>query len=379
MARKLPFPGTGSRHPPKGVFMDQLVHMPRRVRHGLVARLALAAALGTLLAVGLSSSAAAKPQALKKVSLRLDFLIRGHHSGFFVALDKGWYRDAGLDVSISEGTGSAATAQSVAAGNDTFGFVDATSMIAANAQGAGLKMVANMRARNGTAIMVRKDSSINTPADLAGKKLAITPPGTFFSNIWPLYATAAGIDASKVNLVPMSNFIFLQQFEAGNVDAMIGLLDGELTQLQLAHIPTRVFPFAEKGFDTISHGIVVKASMIQSDPATVKAFVQASMRGWRYMLSNPNLSVGILQKYYPHIDPKQYVARIKGVKKVISTPNNAGHPLGWMSKKDWGKTTFLLTKYGGVSTLPSGLANLYTNQFIAPCKHKARNPKSYCT
>jgi NitT/TauT family transport system substrate-binding protein len=349
------------------------------VMKGVVARFALAAALGTLLAVGLSASAAAKPHALKKVSLRLDFLIRGHHSGFYVALEKGWYADAGLDVSISEGTGSTATAQSVAAGNDTFGFVDATSMIAANGQGAGLKMVANMRARNGTAIMVRKDSGINTPADLEGKKLAITPPGTFFSNIWPLYATAAGIDASKVNLVPMSNFIFLQQFEAGNVDAMIGLLDGELTQLQLAHIPTRVFPLAEKGLDTISHGIVAKASMIQSDPATVKAFVEASMRGWRYMLSNPNLSIGILQKYYPNIDPKQYVARIKGVKTVISTPNNAGKPLGWMSKKDWGKTTFLLTKYGGVTTLPGGLANLYTNQFIPPCKHKARNPKSYCT
>jgi NitT/TauT family transport system substrate-binding protein len=333
-----------------------------------------------ILTVGMSSSAGAQRSAdLKKVSLRLDFLIRGHHSGFYVALEKGWYKDAGLDVSISEGTGSAATAQSVAAGNDTFGFVDATSMIAANAQGAGLKMVANMRAKNGTAIIVRKDSGINTPADLAGKKLAITPPGTFFYNVWPLYAKAAGFDASKVNLVPMSNFIFLQQFQAGNVDAIIGLLDGELTQLQLAHIPTRVFPFEDKGLDTISHGIVVKSSMIQSDPATVKAFVQVSMRGWKYMLSNPNESVGILQKYFPNIDPKQYVARIKGVKTVISTANNAGHPLGWMSSKDWGKTTLLLSKYGGVTTIPGGLSNLYTNEFIPPCKHKARNPKSYCT
>src|SRR5262245_2141153 len=167
-------------------------------------RLTAVLALVLVLSVGLSSSAGAQRSAdLKKVSLRLDFLIRGHHSGFYVALAKGWYKDAGLDVSIAEGTGSAATAQSVAAGNDTFGFVDATSMIAANAQGAGLKMVANMRAKNGTAIMVRKDSSINTPADLAGKKLAITPPGTFFYNVWPLYAQAAGIDASKVNLVPM--------------------------------------------------------------------------------------------------------------------------------------------------------------------------------
>ncbi len=358
--------------------MDHPRHEPRQVGQASVARLVLVAALAALLAVGVSASASAKSHELKKVTLRLDFLIRGHHSGFYVALEKGWYKDAGLDVSIAEGTGSAATAQSVAAGNDTFGFVDATTMISSNAQGAGLKMVANMRARNGTAIMVRKDSGINTVADLAGKKMAITPPGTFFYNVWPLYANAAGIDPSKVNLIPMSNFIFLQQFQAGNVDAMIGLMDGELTQLQLAKTPTRVFPFVDKGLDTISHGIVAKASTIESDPAMVKAFVQASMRGWTYMLDNPNLAVGILQQYYPNINPAQYVARIKGVKTVISTANNAGHPLGWMSAKDWGKTTFLLSKYGGVTTIPGGLSNLYTNEFIAPCKHKARNPKSFC-
>ena len=94
--------------------MDQVRHRPRNVIQRALARLVLAAALGTLLAVGLSSSAAAKPQALKaaakpqaealkKVTLRLDFLIRGHHSSFYVALQKGWYEDAGLDVSIAPG------------------------------------------------------------------------------------------------------------------------------------------------------------------------------------------------------------------------------------------------------------------------------------
>jgi NitT/TauT family transport system substrate-binding protein len=357
-----------------------MTHVRLGPRRRLSSRILALVSLVAVLAVGLSSAAAAKPeQSLKKVSIRLDFVIRGHHSGFYVALEKGWYEQAGLDVSISEGTGSAATAQSVAAGNDTFGFVDATTMISSNAQGAALKMVANMRARNGTAIIARADSGINSPADLIGKRLAITPPGTFFYNVWPLYANAVGIDPSKVNLVPMSNFVFLQQFQAGNVDAIIGLMDGELTQLQLAKVPTRVFPFVDEGLDTISHGIVAKSSYIAANAATVRAFVRVSMRGWRYMLQNPRLSVGVLQKYYPNINAAQYVARIKGVKKVIQTPNNGGKPLGWMSLKDWGKTTFLLSKYGGVTTIPGGLNNLFTNQFIEPCKKKPRNTTRYCT
>src|SRR5262245_49332989 len=349
------------------------------MKHGLGYRLFVAAAAAALLAIGLAASAGAKTQDLKKVTLRLDFLIRGYHSGFYVALDKGWYKDAGLDVSIAEGTGSLATAQSVAAGNDTFGLVDAVSMVTADAQGAHLKMVANMRGRNGAAVITRKGAGIDTPAQLAGHKLAITPPGTFFANLWPLYAKAAGIDTSKVTLVPMSNFIFLQQFEAGNVDAIIGLIDGEVTQLQLAKIPVNVFPFADAGLDTISHGIVVNQSTLDSDPDMVKKFVQVSLRGWHYMLDNPNQAIGILQKYYPNIDPVQYVARIKGLKHVITTKNNAGHSLGWMSAKDWGQTTLLLSKYGGVTTIPGGLNNLYTNEFIPPCKQKARRPNTYCT
>lgn len=361
--------------------MTHVKNDSRRPRRRLSLRILAATFLVAAIGVGVTSSASAQHRDLTKVSLRLDFLIRGHHSGFYVALDKGWYKDAGLDVSIAEGTGSAPTAQSVAAGNDTFGFVDATSMIAANAQGAGLEMIANMRAKNGAAIIVRKTSGITSPTGLAGHKLAITPPGTFFYNIWPLYAKAAGIDTSQVTLVPMSNFIFVSQFLAGNVDGIIGLIDGELTQIQLANVPVNVFPFADKGLDTISHGIVAKKSFVDANPKIVQAFVTATLKGWKFMLDNPNQAIGILQKYYPNINPVQYVDRIKGVKNVITTKNNAGHPLGWMSAKDWGATAALLYKYGGdvYKTIPGGLNNLYTNQFIPPCTHKAPNPNTYCT
>jgi NitT/TauT family transport system substrate-binding protein len=350
-----------------------------RIARRPLVRITLALVLGLLCTVGLVASASARRTDMQNVSLRLDFLIRGYHAGFYVALDKGWYQQAGLNVTINQGQGSLATAQSVAAGNDTFGFVDASSMIQANAQGAGLEMVANMRAKNGTALIVHGSLGITSPAQLEGHTLAITPPGTFFYNLWPLYAKAAGIDPSKVTLVPMSNFVFLTNFEAGSVDAIIGLVDGEENQLQLAHIPTTVFPFASAGLDTISHGIVVKQSLVQSDPALVKAFVQASLRGWHYMLSNPWQAVAILEKYYPGLNTIQYVDRIKALKQVLTTANNAGHPLGWMSAKDWGKTTFLLSKYGGITTIPAGLNNLYTNEFIPPCTHKATHPNTFCT
>jgi NitT/TauT family transport system substrate-binding protein len=341
---------------------------------------AVAVALALAATAGLTSSAAAKPDApLLDVSLRLDTVVRGHDAGFYVALDKGWYRDAGLNVTINQGTGAASTAQSVAAGTDTFGFVDAASELQANAAGGGLTMVANLRARNGMGIIVRRSSGIAAPAGLAGHTLAITPAGTLLWNLWPSYAEAANIDTSKVTLVPQPSSGSVTSFEDGEVDSIIGRVDVEVTQLQLAHIPVSIFLFADQGLDVLSQGIVVKQSLAHSDPELVQRFVEAMLRGWRFMLDNPNQAVGILQKYYPDLNPVSDVARIKAVKRVIITAGNAGHPLGWMSQADWGKTAFLLTKYGGIAGVPAGLHNLYTNQFIPPCRHKPARPGWYCT
>ena len=93
------------------------------------------------------------------------------------------------------------------------------------------------------------------------------------------------------------------------------------------------------------------------------------------MLSNPNQSIGILQKYFPTSIPKQYVARIKGVKTVI-TPRTTRVTRSGGCQRRTGARRRRSLEVRRVHDDPGGLPNLYTNEFIAPCKHKARTRRA---
>src|SRR5580658_6209068 len=129
---------------------------------------------------------------LKPVSLTLDWIYQGPNAGFMVALDKGYYRDAGLDVAMTPGKGSVSTAQLIASKASQIGF--------AVAKGMALKCVGGIYRRNPCGVMVLSDSDIKTPKDLEGKSIGITAGSAQFQQ-WPAFCKGAGVDASKVEVV----------------------------------------------------------------------------------------------------------------------------------------------------------------------------------
>src|SRR3990172_1990220 len=112
--------------------------------------------LGTSGWVNSASAQAAR----ESVSVRLNWFAAGYSAPFYIGVDKGWYRDASLDVTVQEGQGSGPTAQQVAAGRTTFGFISADALIRVVAQGAPLKMVAALAQTNGYCVMVKANSGI---------------------------------------------------------------------------------------------------------------------------------------------------------------------------------------------------------------------------
>ena len=158
-----------------------------------VALLATAALVGTLPAQ--SASAA------DSVTLITDFGYNGRHSYFFVAQDKGFYKEAGIDVKFVGGKGSVDAIKQVAAGNANFGFADTGSLVLSRANdNIPVKMVAVVYARPPQAIFCAADAGLKTSKDLEGKSIA-NPAGGSIPDMFPAFAKAAGIDASKVNWV----------------------------------------------------------------------------------------------------------------------------------------------------------------------------------
>jgi ABC-type nitrate/sulfonate/bicarbonate transport system substrate-binding protein len=136
----------------------------------------------------------------KPVNMTLDWIYEGPNLGFLVAHDQGFYRDAGLDVTITAGKGSGNTAQLVANKAAQIGFADGYAASNGIAKGMEIKTVASIYRGNPSAIMVLDDSPIKTPKDLEGRTLAMIAGSGQFQQ-WPAFVKGAGIDAAKIKIV----------------------------------------------------------------------------------------------------------------------------------------------------------------------------------
>src|SRR5260221_10895714 len=130
-------------------------------------------------AIGISSLAFAQD----KVSLRLNWYLGGLHVPFYYGKDKGYYAAEGIDLTINEGRGSANTVQVVAAGSDTFGLADSSSVVLTASKGADVKSVMSLLNTTGFSVVSLAETGIKTPKDLEGKSMAVTagdPLGQLF-------------------------------------------------------------------------------------------------------------------------------------------------------------------------------------------------------
>lgn len=150
------------------------------------------------LAAPVTPTRAAAP--LKQVSMTLDWIYQGPNVGFIMAQEKGFYREAGLDVTVTAGKGSGTTAQLVASKATQFGFADGYATANGIAKGMAIKTIASVYRRNPAALIVLAESDIDSPKKLEGKTIAMTAGSGQYQQ-WPAFAKGAGIDTSKVQIV----------------------------------------------------------------------------------------------------------------------------------------------------------------------------------
>jgi len=295
--------------------------------------------------------------------MRLDWLFQGPNAGFMVAKDKGYYEQAGLDVTIGAGQGSGSTAQLIANKADQIGFSDGYTVAASVANGMGIKVVAGIYRRNPTAAEVLADSGINSAKDLEGKTMGIPTGGAGFTQ-WPAFMKGCGLDpdsAQVVNIDPAAAPATLLQHR---VDGISGFAQGFVPSIEIkGGQAARILWFADCGVDVVSNGIIVHDDLLRDDSGLVRDFVAASIKGFLYARQQPEEAVAIVQKFSPTVDLAVAKREMELSWQTWVTPSTAGQPLGWMSDKDWQATVEILRQYGGVSA-PLDPQQVYTNDFV---------------
>ena len=286
-----------------------------------VARLAVCFAT-TLLGI----AAVQDVMAADSVSLITDFGFNGRHAYFFVAIDKGYYKDAGLDVKIIGGKGSVDAIRQVGADNATFGFADAGSLVLSRANDKiPVKLLAIVYARPPQGIFCSEESGIKTPKDLEGKSIA-NPAGGSIPDMFPAFAKAAGIDAGKVNWVVAASSALPGLLASGQVPCVGQFTVGEpLLRTQAAPKKLVRFAYSDPGLSYYGNGLIATEATIKSNPDLVRRFVAATIKGMQATFANPAEAGAIMHKYHPEVDVEIAKGETEAVAELATIK---GKPLG---------------------------------------------------
>ena len=229
------------------------------------------------------------------VKFQLDWRFEGPAALFLASSAKGYYKAAGLDVTIDAGNGSGGTVTRVASGTYDMGFADMAALMEfhANNPDATNKPVAVMMVYNNTpaAVLALKKSGITKPADLNGKKLG-APGFDAGRKAFPIFAKANGI--SSVQWTSMDPPLRETMLVRGDIDAITGFSFTSLLNLEARGIKAEdvvVLPYPAHGVKLYGNVIIASPKLIKENPAAVKAFLSAFAKGAKEVMANPDPAV----------------------------------------------------------------------------------------
>lgn len=303
----------------------------------------LAGALAFLLAAGSflpgTNSAVPEAAAAQKITFTLDFEYAGRHAYYFVALEKGFYREAGLDVEIVRGSGSADAIRAVGAGRAPLGFADTgTLVISRTSHGLPVKVVAMVYNRAPHCIFCLEEAGVRAPKDLEGKKIA-TPPGSASTTMFPAFVRATGINADRVTRVAVDTSALPAVLASRQVDCVsLFYVAQPLLERRLAPKKITRLLYADAGLEFYSNGIIVSDAFLKDNPDVVRRFVAATVRGMEASFADPAEAGRIMNKHHPQIEPALGQAEIEIVRELAVTPLTRARGLGYIDPKKMEQT-----------------------------------------
>jgi NitT/TauT family transport system substrate-binding protein len=297
------------------------------------ARRSVAKALlsGAVAAAALQAPAAMAQET--KLKFQLDWRFEGPSALFLWPQAKGYFKAAGLDVTIDAGNGSGGTVQRVASGTYDIGFADMAALMEfhANNPDAANKPVAVMMVYNNTpaAVLTLKKNGITKPEDLNGKKLG-APVFDAGRRAFPIFQKANKVDA--VNWIAMDPPLRETMLARGDVDAITGFSFTSLLNLEARGVKAEdivMMPYLNYGVRLYGNAIIVSPKLLKENPAAVKAFLSAFTKGAKEVLANPTQAIEVVKARDGIINTELETRRLKlALESVVNSPDARAEGFG---------------------------------------------------
>jgi NitT/TauT family transport system substrate-binding protein len=292
-------------------------------------RWAAGAVIAAVAVLGTAPIAAAQTP----IKVTLDSRFEGPDAPFLVALDKNYYRDEGLYVTIDPGTGPLEAIRRVASGAFDIGFADINTLIKYRDQNPGAAVTAVFMVQNRPpfSILTRKSRGVGKPKDLEGKKLGAPAADTAFAQ-WKIFTRANGIDAAKVDVENVGLPVREPMLAAGEVDAITGSSFSSYINLKDRGVPVDdivVLRMSDYGVDLYGNAIFVNQKFAADHPDAVRGFLRAFMKGLKDTIKDPAAAVESVIKRNDATKKDIEVERLRmALKDNIATPEVSVHGYG---------------------------------------------------
>ena len=304
--------------------------------------------------------------------------VAGPSAPFLLALDKGYYKTAGVNVAIDDATGSLELITRVASGNYDMGVADINALIRFRDANPKLpvKAVFIVYNRPPFAVIGRKSRGISVPKDLEGKKLGAPAADSAFAE-WPIFAKANGIDVAKVTIENIGMPVRDPMLAAGQVDAITGTSFVSFVDLKDKGVPVNdivVLLMADYGVDLYGNAIIVSPKFAAAQPDAVRGFLRGFLKGLKEAVKSPDAAVNTALDRNDAVKKDSEVERLKmAIRDNILTPEVKANGYGGIDNARFARAIdqlALATKFKSAKPKPD---DIFDDSFLPPAADRKVN------
>ena len=298
----------------------------------------------------------------ESVSFLLNWVAGGDHAPYYYAQKMGWYKDAGIDLTLLQGKGSMVAAQAAGAGANTFGLADMTTIMVAIGKGADEVAVMNVYANYPGGFYWLKSSGIKTVKDLAGKKIG-NPPGDAARSLWPALARANDVDPNSVTWVNVGPGAKLAALKSNAVDAVTEFYNEHHTYKNQLGADMGYLAWKDAGINPYGNSIAVNGAYLKAHRDTVAAFVKVTQKAFAACVAEPDPCINALVEANSGLQFDSQIINWREVEQLMSDKTSQTVGLGWFDPQRMGQTYDLVKTYVGLEK-PFDATDAYTNAFL---------------